>query len=46
MLKASTKFDHGAINCLQRIAIELLKVDGFTMDANVVAHAGKNSMSF
>jgi hypothetical protein len=46
MLKASVKFDHGAVNCLQRIGIELLKVDGYTMDANVIAHAGKNSMSF
>lgn len=41
MLRQSVKFDHGAINCIQRIGIELLKVDGFTMDADVISHTGK-----
>jgi len=31
---------------MHRIAIELLKIDGFTVDANVIARTGKHSMSF
>lgn len=46
ILNQSIKFDYGAINCMHRVAIELLKVDGFTMDAEVVARTGKHSMSF
>jgi hypothetical protein len=41
MLSQSIKFDHGAINCIQRVGIELLKFDGFTIDANLIAQTGK-----
>lgn len=46
ILVHSVKFDYGAINCMHRVAIELLKIDQFTVDAEVIARTGKHSMSF
>lgn len=34
------------INSMHRIAIELLKIDGFTIDASVIERTGRLSMSF
>ena len=34
------------INSMHRIAIELLKIDGFTIDASVIELTGRSSMSF
>jgi hypothetical protein len=34
------------VNTLHRIAIELLKVDGFSIDADVIERTGRSSMSF
>ena len=31
---------------MQKVAIELLKADKFTMDAEIIARTGKHSMSF
>ena len=46
ILAQSIKFDYGAISCMHKVAIELLKVDQFTVDAEVIARTGKHSMSF
>jgi hypothetical protein len=34
------------MNCAHRIAIELLKIDGFIIDADVIERTGERSMSF
>jgi hypothetical protein len=34
------------VNTLHRIAIELLKIDGFSIDADVIERTGRSSMSF
>lgn len=31
---------------MQRVAIEFLKVDGFSLDAGIIARTGEHSMSF
>ena len=31
---------------MHRVAIELLKIDKFTVDADIIARTGKHSMSF
>ncbi len=36
VLNSSIKYDYGCINCMHRVAMELLKVDGFTVKANVI----------
>ena len=46
ILTQSIKFDYGAINCMHRVAIELLKIDRFAVDADIIARTGKHSMSF
>ena len=46
ILQQSIKFDYGIINTTHRIAIELLKIDGFDLDAEVVERTGRSSMSF
>ena len=46
ILAQSIKFDYGAISCMHKVATELLKVDQFTIDADVIARTGKHSMSF
>ena len=46
ILTQSIKFDYGAINCMHRVAIELLKIDKFTVDADIITRTGKHSMSF
>jgi hypothetical protein len=34
------------MNCAHRIAIELLKIDGFTIDSEIIERTGEHSMSF
>ena len=46
VLEASTKFDYGCINCMHRVAMELLKIDGFSLNAEVIQRTGQHSMSF
>ena len=46
ILSQSLKFDYGMINSMHRIAIELLKIDGFTIDAGVIELTGRSSMSY
>ena len=46
MLSTSKIFDYSMISCAHRIAIELLKIDGFTLDPQVVERTGEHSMSF
>jgi hypothetical protein len=46
ILVQSVKYDYGVINCMHRVAIELLKIDHFSIDAEVIARTGKHSMSF
>jgi hypothetical protein len=46
ILAQSIKFDYGVINCMHRVAIELLKIDGFTVPADVIEKTGQHSMSF
>ena len=46
ILASSIKFDYGAISCMHKVSIELLKADRFTVDAEVIARTGKHSMSF
>jgi DNA-dependent protein kinase catalytic subunit len=46
ILVQSVKFDYGVVNCMHRVAIELLKIDQFSIDAEVIARTGKHSMSF
>ena len=36
LLSSSILYDYGCINCLHRLAMELLKVDGFTVNAEVI----------
>ena len=45
-MQQSIKFDYGIINTTHRIAIELLKIDGFDLDPEVVERTGRSSMSF
>ena len=40
VLNSSIKYDYGCINCMHRVAMELLKVDGFTVKANVIQRTG------
>ena len=46
ILSGSILYDHGAVNCMHRVAIELLKIDKFEVDPEVIARTGKHSMSF
>lgn len=46
ILSSSKVFDYSVINCAHRIAIELLKIDGFTIDSDVIERTGEHSMSF
>lgn len=46
ILSQSIKFDYGMINSMHRIAIELLKIDGFSIEADVIERTGRSSMSF
>lgn len=46
ILASSIKFDYGAISCMHKVAIELLKADQFSVDAEIIARTGKHSMSF
>ncbi len=46
ILSSSKIFDYSTMNCAHRIAIELLKIDGFIIDADVIERTGERSMSF
>ena len=46
ILSSSKLFDYSVINCAHRIAIELIKIDGFTIDPEVIERTGEHSMSF
>ena len=46
ILSTSKLYDYSVINCAHRIAIELLKIDGFTIDSAVIERTGEHSMSF
>jgi DNA-dependent protein kinase catalytic subunit len=46
ILDSSKLYDYSVINCAHRIAIELLKIDGFTIDSGVIERTGEHSMSF
>ena len=46
ILQQSIKSDYGIVNTTHRIAIELLKIDGFQLDPAVIEKTGRLSMSF
>ena len=46
ILNSSTHFDYSAINCVHRIALELLKIDSYTLDPHLIERTGQHSMNF
>jgi hypothetical protein len=46
ILSTSKLYDYSVVNCIHRIAIELLKIDGFTLDSEVIERTGEHSMNF
>ena len=36
LLENSLQYDYGCINCMHRIAMELLKIDGFSISADLI----------
>lgn len=46
ILSRSSVFDYSTINCMHRIAIELLRIDGFLINADVIERTGRESMSY
>lgn len=46
ILSSSKIYDYSMMSCTHRIAIELLKIDGFTIDPEVIERTGEHSMSF
>lgn len=46
ILSSSKIYDYSMMSCAHRIAIELLKIDGFTIDPGVIERTGEHSMSF
>lgn len=46
IMSKSILYEYGSMSCMHRIAMELLKVDGFQLDADVIQRTGKHSMSF
>jgi len=46
ILSSSKLYDYSVISCAHRVAIELLKIDGFTLDSAVIERTGEHSMSF
>ena len=46
ILSSSKQFDYSAINCVHRIAMELLKIDGYTLDPQIIERTGQHSMNF
>lgn len=40
MLESSIVYDYGCINCMHRVGMELLKIDGFTIEAEVIQRTG------
>ena len=46
ILENSKIFDYSTINCLQRIGIEMLKIDGFIIDPELILKTGEASMNF
>jgi hypothetical protein len=45
-LNSSILYDYGCINCMHRVGLELLKIDGFTLSAGIIQRTGQHSMSF
>ena len=46
ILGTSKQFEYSVINCVHRVAIELLKIDGFAVDPAAIERTGEHSMSF
>ena len=46
ILISSQVYDYAAMNCMHRIAQQLLKDHGFTLGAAVIQRTGEHSMSF
>lgn len=46
ILKSSKQFDYSTINCVHRVAQQLLKTYGFTLDPAIIQRTGEYSMSF
>jgi len=46
ILSSSKQYDYSAINCVHRIAMELLKIDGYTLDPQIIQRTGEYSMNF
>ena len=46
ILSSSKIYDYSMMSCAHRIAIELLKIDGFTIEPEVIERTGEHSMSF
>ena len=46
ILSSSKLYDYSTMNCAHRIAMDLLKIDGFTIDSEVIERTGQHSMSF
>ncbi len=40
VLDSSIVYDYGCINCMHRVALELLKVDGFSLSARTIQRTG------
>jgi hypothetical protein len=40
VLATSILYDYGCINCMHRVGLELLKIDGFTLSAGVIQRTG------
>lgn len=46
IMEGSIQYDYGAMTCMHRVAMELLKIDGFTIGADIIQRTGKHSMAF
>jgi DNA-dependent protein kinase catalytic subunit len=46
ILSSSKQYDYSAINCVHRIAMELLKIDSYTLDPQIIERTGQHSMNF
>ena len=46
ILSSSKIYDYSMVSCAHRIAMELLKIDGFMIDSSIIERTGEHSMSF
>jgi DNA-dependent protein kinase catalytic subunit len=46
ILSSSKIYDYSMVSCAHRIAMELLKIDGFMIDPSIIERTGEHSMSF